>query len=312
MDGPPVSYAPSLGDAPAGAATVKDTLVNLIPPAMIVAVILFWMHAPKTVVENEWTLVATGGFITLFVLGLEWFFERHSGWRLNKREFFTDLFYVLLTYTAIAWATKTFADGPLGAAKERLGISTPWLAELPFLVQVAAVIFLWEFGQYWMHRLMHNWTPFWLTHAPHHHITQLNAMKGAVGNPIELFLISLSVIALFDFDTAPLFAAFNTMTVITTFAHANVRSNPPLFYSYVFTTIRHHSLHHTALSYEDTRCNYGNALILLDRLFGTYREGESEVVGQDERKRLSIYEQFMFPFQPMIDAYKTKRTAAPS
>ncbi len=91
------------------------------------------------------------------------------------------------------------------------------------------------------------------------------------------------------------------MTVITTFAHANVRSDPPLFYSYVFTTIRHHSLHHTSLSYEDTRCNYGNALILLDRMFGTYREGESEVVGQDERKRLSIYEQFMFPFQPMID-----------
>jgi sterol desaturase/sphingolipid hydroxylase (fatty acid hydroxylase superfamily) len=31
----------------------------------------------------------------------------------------------------------------------------------------------------------------WLTHAPHHHITQLNALKGYVGNPLELFLISL-------------------------------------------------------------------------------------------------------------------------
>jgi sterol desaturase/sphingolipid hydroxylase (fatty acid hydroxylase superfamily) len=162
-----------------------------------------------------------------------------------------------------------------------------------------------------MHRLMHKWAPFWLTHAPHHHITQLNAMKGAVGNPIELFLITLSVIALFDFSTAALFCAFNVMSVITTFAHANVRANPPAFYSFFFTTIRHHSLHHTALSYEDTRCNYGNALILLDRVFGTYREGESEVVGQDERKRLSIYEQFMFPFQPMIDAYKARRKVAP-
>jgi len=25
----------------------------------------------------------------------------------------------------------------------------------------AAWVFLIEFGQYWMHRLMHNWTPFW-------------------------------------------------------------------------------------------------------------------------------------------------------
>ena len=154
---------------------------------------------------------------------------------------------------------------------------------------------------------MHDWYPAWLTHAPHHHITQLNAMKGAVGNPIELFLISLSVVALFDFDTAALFCGFNLLGVISTYAHANVRSDPPLFYSYIFTTIRHHSLHHTALSYEDTRCNYGNSLILLDRIFGTFRDGESVIVGQDERKRLSIFEQFMFPFQPLIEKYKTKQ-----
>ena len=98
-------------------------------------------------------------------------------------------------------------------------------------------IFLLEFGQYWMHRLMHAWRPFWLTHAPHHHITQLNAAKGAVGNPIELFLISLSVLALFDFKETALFAAFNTMSVISVFAHANVRSNPPIWYSFFFTTI---------------------------------------------------------------------------
>jgi hypothetical protein len=46
---------------------------------------------------------------------------------------------------------------------------------------------------------------------------------------------------------------------------------------------------------------------LLDRIFGTYREGESEIVGQDERKRLSIYEQFMFPFQPLINKYKASQ-----
>jgi sterol desaturase/sphingolipid hydroxylase (fatty acid hydroxylase superfamily) len=322
MGGQPASNAPIEGaqsprdGASADAAsqpgtTFKQTLVNLIPPAMIVAVVLFWMFAPKSVIENDWTLVATGAFITLFVLSLEWVFERHRGWRLNKVEFATDLFYVLLSYTAIAWFTETLAETPLRSFKASLGIATPWLATLPFLVQVALVIVLFEFGQYWMHRLMHNSTPFWLTHAPHHHITQLNAMKGAVGNPIELFLITLSVIALFDFELAPLFCAFNVMTVITTFAHANVRSDPPAFYSFFFTTIRHHSLHHTALSYEDTRCNYGNALILLDRVFGTYREGESDVVGQDERKRLSIYEQFLFPFQPMIDGYKARRKAAP-
>ena len=302
---PDPAYEISGRDRNAG--SIRQHLVDLIPPAMIVAVILFWMFAPGSVIENTWTLVATGAFIMLFVLGLEWVFERHEGWRLNWREFATDLFYVVLSYTVIAWFTETLADSPLRSTKESLGIATPWITALPFLVQVFLAVFLVEFGQYWMHRLMHNWHPLWLTHAPHHHITQLNAKKGAVGNPVELFLISLSVIALLDFAKAPMFAAFNVLTVISTFAHANVRANPPRFYSFFFTTIRHHSLHHS-VPYEDTRCNYGNSLILLDRIFGTYKEGEAAVVGQDERKRLSIYEQFMFPFQPLIDGIKARRS----
>lgn len=283
------------------------TLVDLIPPATVVAVVLAWMYAPRSLTENPWSIIVAGLATSFFLLGMEQLFERHEGWRLTWKEFATDLFYVVLTYTVIGWATETFADGPLASLKEQLGIATPWVMQMPFVLQVALVILLIEFGQYWMHRAMHDWHPLWLTHAPHHHITQLNAMKGFVGNPIELFLISLSVVALFDVDIVALFCALNVLGVISGYAHANIRSDPPLFYSYAFTTIRHHSLHHTALSYEDTRCNYGNSLILLDRIFGTYREGESEIVGQDERRRLSIYEQFMFPFQPLFDKYHITR-----
>ena len=69
----------------------------------------------------------------------------------------------------------------------------------------------------------------------------------------------------------------------------------------------HHSLHHST-DYEATRCNYGNSLILLDRIFGTFREGEGVLVGQDERKRLSIWEQTVFPFQPAIAKFKAWRS----
>lgn len=295
------------GAAEQGRGGIKATLVNLIPPTTLAAVILFWGLAPEAAVEYPWTLVFVGVVVLAWIQGLEWFFERHEGWRLNRREFATDVFYVVLSYTAIAWLTSNLAEQPLASVKDSLGLATPWLKQLPFVAQALLAFAIFEFGQYWMHRAMHNWYPLWLTHAPHHHITQLNALKGAVGNPIELFLISLSVLALLDFDTAALLCAVSMGGVIAGFAHANVRSDPPLFYSFVFTTIRHHSLHHTALSYEDTRCNYGNSLILLDRIFGTYCEGESSIVGQDERKRLSIYDQFMFPFQPAIDAIKARR-----
>ena len=103
-----------------------------------------------------------------------------------------------------------------------------------------------------------------------------------------------------------MFAAITAGGAIATYAHANVRADPPGWYAFFFTTIRHHSLHHST-DYESTRCNYANSLIVLDRIFGTYREGEAVVVGQDERKRLSIWEQTMFPVQPLIDKFGVRK-----
>ncbi|MEE4453671.1 sterol desaturase family protein [Novosphingobium resinovorum] len=300
-DGRPRAVASDHGAA-------KQKLFDLLPPAFVAAVVAFWAFAPKALAENGWTIVVTSALITLAVLGLEFVHERHAGWRMNRREFFTDLFYVVLGSTVISWVSTAVAEDPLAAAKKSLGITTQWAMQMPWLLQVVLVIVLIEFGQYWMHRLMHNATPFWLTHAPHHHITQLNAAKGAVGNPIELVLISLSVVALFDLSLTAKFCAFNVLGVVSTFAHANVRANPPRFYALFFTTIRHHSLHHST-DYEATRCNYANSLILIDRVFGTYREGEAAVVGQDDLRRLSIWEQFVFPFQPLIDRIRAKREA---
>lgn len=275
----------------------KQSLINLLPPATLAAVWAFWWLAPIAWVEAPLTIIIVGLTVIAFVQVMELLFERHEGWRINGRELATDIFYVAFGYGVIGFLSETLINSPLRAMKADLGIATPWLADSPFILQVLAVMLVFEFGQYWMHRAMHNWHPLWLTHAPHHHITQLNAMKGFIGNPIELFLISLGVIALLDVDLNALFAAITGAGVIATYAHANVRADPPIWYGFLFTTIRNHSLHHTALSYEDTRCNYGNSVILWDRVFGTYREGESEVVGQDERRRLSIKEQFLFPFQ---------------
>ena len=291
--------------------TTKDRIFNHLPPAMIAMVLAFWAFAPKALLDNPWTFPVMSALIVITVLLLEQVHERHAGWRMNRQEFVADLFYSVLSATVIVWVSQALAEDPLRAAKAALGITTEWAMGMPWLAQVALVIFLIEFGQYWMHRLMHNWTPFWLTHAPHHHITQLNAAKGAVGNPIELVLISLSVVALFDLQDTAIFAAINTTGVISVFAHANVRSDPPRWYSFFFTTIRHHSLHHST-DYEATRTNFGNSLILLDRIFGTYREGEGLVVGQGDRKRLSIWEQTMFPFRPIIDMYKARREKARS
>lgn len=66
------------------------------------------------------------------------------------------------------------------------------------------------------------------------------------------------------------------------------------------------SLRHAALGYGDARCNYANSLILIGRIMGTCREGGSSIVGQNDRRRLSIREQFMFPFQPAVDTIRAR------
>ena len=274
----------------------------------LLVIVLCWAFAPKSWTHDPMTIVIASALTTALIQLLEFINERHAGWRLNRLEFLTDLFYVVLASAVLSKIEDRIAEQPLIHAKHALGITTDWALHSPFIVQVALVIFLIEFGQYWMHRAMHN-TFLWWTHAPHHHITQLNAMKGAVGNPIELILVSLSVVSLFDLNEVAVFCAANVLTAVSTFAHANVRFDPPRWYSFFFTTIESHSLHHS-VTYEDTRCNYANALILCDRLCGTFREGEAAIVGQDRRERLSIWQQFKFPFLPLIAAIKARQTGA--
>ncbi|MEO0461621.1 MAG: sterol desaturase family protein [Pseudomonadota bacterium] len=282
---------------------MKQAFFDHLPPLHVAAILAVFGFASADMEGAMWLipLVSFGGMA--FVQAMEFLNERHKGWRINGKEFATDLLYMLFMVFVISSLVGLSVDGPLAQAKEALGITTPWLMELPFLVQVIAIMLLYEFGQYWMHRFMHNNDVLWSTHAPHHHVTQLNALKGYVGNPIELFLISLSVLVLFDFDANAIFAALFSLNAIALYAHANIRSNPPAWFAFFFTTIRHHSLHHTALSYEDTRCNYGNSVILYDRIFGTFKDGESVVVGQDDRRRLSIKEQWLFP----VTYFRNKR-----
>jgi sterol desaturase/sphingolipid hydroxylase (fatty acid hydroxylase superfamily) len=290
--------------------TVKRLVFTLCQPVTLALIVLFWATVPPALLDKAWVITAISIGTLAIVQALEFVNERHAGWRQQLREFRTDLFYVILYFGVISKLETKLAEDPLASAKHALGISTDWAMHLPFVGQAFLALFVMEFGQYWLHRLMHN-SFLWWTHAPHHHITQLNAAKGLVGNPLELFLVSLSVIALFDLPLNAVFCAYNLTGAIAAFAHANVRFYTPRWYEYVFTTVEPHSLHHT-VGFAETRCNYANALILIDRMFGTFRPGEAEIVGQDERKRLLIGEQFMFPLRPLMAMLKRGRDTSAS
>jgi len=184
-----------------------------------------------------------------------------------------------------------------------------WFTGLPLLVQAFLIVFIFDFGQYWMHRGMHDWYPLWLPAlgAPTH-ITQLNVHKGAVGNPVELFLIGLGIGGRLRFPAArvPAARAPSGMSV-GAYQHINVRFNCPRWWRWTFNTTEHHSLHHSQ-DFESTRSNYANTFIFIDRMFGTCIDGEAELLGMEGGRRMSIREQMLYPFTEGWKAWKERST----
>lgn len=285
----------------------KQAFFTYFQPVVLFALIAFWYYAP-----NEWTLASVGIWIGLgfkvLLLALEWVNPRYRSWQLTWKEFATDLFYVGLGYTALRMISGYFGDDVVIEAIQGAmdWDKFTWFIGLPLLVQAILISMIFDFGQYWMHRGMHNWYPLWLTHAPHHYITQLNINKGAVGNPIELFLIGLGIGGFFDFLPRAFLIAGAFGMAVGTYQHINVRFNTPRWWRFIFNTTEHHSVHHSQ-DYEATRSNYSGTWILWDRLFGTCVDGEAELLGMEGGRRMDIGETMVFPFTQAWKDMKARR-----
>ncbi len=286
---------------------VKLFFFTWFQPFMMFALVAFWYYAPNSIAKTS-TAIGIGLGFKAIMLALEWFFPRHKSWHLTWKELATDLFYVGISITLVR-----FVDNFIGsdAIIEHVLNSYDWdkfawFTTLPLLVQALAILLIFDFGQYWMHRAMHNWYPLWLPHSVHHYITQLNLFKGAVGNPVELFLIGLGIGGLFDFLPRAALLAGAIGTSITIYQHTNVRFNSPRWWRFMFNTTEHHSLHHSQ-DFEATRSNYANTFIIIDRIFGTCLDGEAELLGMEGGRRMSIREQMLYPF---TEGWKTLKSGS--
>jgi len=275
---------------------LKRFVFTYFQPAVLFGLILFWYYAPNSIAKASTALGISIGFRVL-LLALEWVNPRFDSWRLTWKELTVDVFYVGLGYTILNLVEHYIGSDAIIASIQGYFAQDKfaWFTGLPLLVQAFSILLIFDFGQYWMHRGMHNWYPLWITHSVHHFITQLNVNKGAVGNPIELFLIGLGIGGLFDFlPRAALLAGAIGMS-IGIYQHINVRFDSPRWWRFLFNTTEHHSLHHSR-DYEATRSNYASTFIFLDRIFGTCVDGEAELLGLEEGRRMSIREQMTYPF----------------
>jgi sterol desaturase/sphingolipid hydroxylase (fatty acid hydroxylase superfamily) len=149
-------------------------------------------------------------------------------------------------------------------------------AHLPLIVRVGAYFIIADFGNYWVHRLLHT-RHFWRVHKWHHSPTYMYWLGGVRATVPQQFLVNIPYIAAYPFlDLSPWWIGVGIMVtnaLQNDWMHMNVTWSSS-WLEWIFVTPRYHHVHHS----EDPRhfvANLGNLFTVWDRVFGTYVDPET-------------------------------------
>ncbi len=206
---------------------------------------------------------------------LERLMPHEEGWLQSDNETIDNLAHTLLnkgltqigaaviTGFAMVAATAAEAGGPVAGS--------PWPLQAPMAAQVVLGLVIAELGLYGAHRLAHEKRVLWRFHALHHSVRRLWVINTGRFHVVDsLFKIALSQTPLYVLG-APL-PVFLWISAVTAFigllTHCNIdlRTGP---LDHVFNTPALHRWHHSMVPGEGNS-NYGENLVLWDKLLGTY------------------------------------------
>jgi sterol desaturase/sphingolipid hydroxylase (fatty acid hydroxylase superfamily) len=156
-------------------------------------------------------------------------------------------------------------------AETRIGLAHH--VALPWLAILAATVLAQTFALYWVHRLMHESPLLWRIHRVHHADSSVDVSTSLRNHPMELLLTipASALVILLMGAPVSVVAALQTVSVaLAIWEHADIALPASLdrMLARVIVTPRLHRLHHSP----DRRThdsNFGNMIMLWDRLFGT-------------------------------------------
>ena len=145
------------------------------------------------------------------------------------------------------------------------------------------MVILFDFFQYWSHRLQHTRMLYRPLHQFHHNV-RMTVLVGYRHHPLEniyiYFLISLPTTLLYRIvgPGGNYMWIQASLLFIAIFTHADISIPEIPIISAVMILPNHHRIHHSALEGHWDK-NFGNFTTIWDRLFGTYvhpyRNGET-------------------------------------
>lgn len=222
-------------------------------------------------------------------LALVWWLERkipyREQWNKNHGDLATDIASAGVLVAVIDPLIKVIA--PLALVALYAAFSTkPLIIESPLWLQVALVLLLVEFGKYWAHRLHHTLAPLWWLHAMHHSSERLYVLNGMRFHPLNYvanFALSVLPVMLMGFSPEAILGYLAITQPVVLLQHGNIDLRHGVL-NKIFSTPEVHRWHHSTTPDEANR-NFGNALLIWDHVFGTFK---SEA-GFDESKAIGLF-----------------------
>ena len=147
------------------------------------------------------------------------------------------------------------------------------LFEIPTTWWVFVIAFIADdFAYYWFHRLAHERRWFWASHIIHHssqHYNLTTALRQTWTSTISLGFLFTLPLALIGIHPAILAFVSGLNLIYQFWIHTEAIDRFPRWFEAVFNTPSHHRVHHaTNPRYLDS--NYAGALIIWDRMFGSF------------------------------------------
>ena len=190
---------------------------------------------------------------------------------------------------------------------ERHGIGLFNIVAAPALLVLPVAILARSFAAYWLHRASHQWPVLWRLHRVHHTDPQVDLSLGLRHHPLELLPPVLLFGALAALLGLPVWVVFLTEAVMlaaTYWEHLAIRLPSParkMLEPWVVIP-ETHLIHHSA-DRQQTDSNYSTMIIVWDRMFGTFRPSNEEVMriglgGLDDEIADSLWQQLLLPLRP--------------
>jgi sterol desaturase/sphingolipid hydroxylase (fatty acid hydroxylase superfamily) len=246
------------------------------PRWLLVALVLAPVLIPAFIDRVPRNLIQSGIFVALIALELGFAHRRYAFTGAEnlrnaalvafKRPAF--LLLKIFIFTTIAqWDSPAWGLAVNGA---------------PFWLQAVVALLAIDLYQYLCHRAQHRFEPWWNLHKLHHAPEELSVLVTSRSHVLDtmlrqIFGPGLLVYVLGLSADAVLYGYVFPSVFLDAFAHANVDFPGRRFrwLTYVINTPNLHALHHTPT---DDRVNYGMALSIWDRLFGTFKQPEQRPV----------------------------------